>query len=294
MKNNYLGLNWAFGILFLVLGLFCLIKSICAGLSLIIVSLILLPPVRRFVYLKMNEKMSTLVRIIYVIALIIVSAVCLSKEESPKKQAVIINNVSQDKADLFKKNRDQIVASVKNSLQEKDYKLATSQSAAYLTSGDEEIKEMYTTAKNKLDEIKKRDREEKKQKLDSRSLSCKIELIKISPPSKYSSVNWFWYIAKGDECRAREILDIKLKDPISKHCPQCSIYVFDNLDALEWDYKIMNWGELGISNYDYSNLRNDKKMVALYKKHFLVEYEDSIYPNSSHRNYGLSEMYPGE
>ena len=294
MKKNYLGLNWAFGIFFLVLGLFCFIKSIGAGLSLIIISLILLPPVRKFVYLKMNEEMSTLVRAIYIIALIIISAVCLSKEESPKKQVAIINPVSQDKADFFNKNRDQIILSVRNSLKEKDYKLATSQSAAYLTSGDEEIKEMYMTAKNQLDEIRKREKREERHKLETRSLSCKIKLIKRSPPSKISSVNWFWYIANGDECSSREILDIKLKDPISKHCPQCSIYVFDNLDVLEWDYKVMNWGELGISNYDYSNLRNDTKMVALYKKHFLIEYEDSIYPNSSHHNYGLSKMYPGE
>jgi hypothetical protein len=46
----YLGVSWTIGIFFLLIGLVSLINSPLAGLSLILISSMILPPIRTFVY----------------------------------------------------------------------------------------------------------------------------------------------------------------------------------------------------------------------------------------------------
>ena len=54
MQYVYTALSWVFGLLFLLTGLVFLVYSVLAGLSLLAISLFLLPPVRK-IYLFKNK-----------------------------------------------------------------------------------------------------------------------------------------------------------------------------------------------------------------------------------------------
>ncbi len=62
MKYVYLVLNWGFGVLFLLIGIVSSVESPLGGLSLILLSLLLLPPVRNLVHSKTKKELSVKVR----------------------------------------------------------------------------------------------------------------------------------------------------------------------------------------------------------------------------------------
>jgi len=62
MKYMYLALNWIFGVLFLIVGLVSMVEAPLAGLSLVLLSLLLLPPVRRFSYAKTKKEIPIKIR----------------------------------------------------------------------------------------------------------------------------------------------------------------------------------------------------------------------------------------
>lgn len=71
MENKDNALNWFFGILFLLGGLGALINSTLAGLCLIGISTLLLPPVREFIYSKTNIKLPIIIRAVAIIWLFV-------------------------------------------------------------------------------------------------------------------------------------------------------------------------------------------------------------------------------
>ena len=71
MKRVYRALNWAFGILFLLAGSLAFIEVPMAGLSLVLVSLLLLPPVRSLVYSISNKALSLKVRGLVILLLLV-------------------------------------------------------------------------------------------------------------------------------------------------------------------------------------------------------------------------------
>lgn len=166
MEYLYLILNWMFGILFLFLGLILIINDpILCGLLLIAMALLLLPPVRKYVYSKTNIEIPIKARAIFLFALLIIYSICLVKYENKKDQELIIQKAKekvlqeaqdkQKKIENFKENRDSIITSIKTLLDAKEYEKAISQLNKYLFSEDEELKQLNSLAKTKLVEKQK-------------------------------------------------------------------------------------------------------------------------------------------
>jgi len=86
MKLVYLALNWVFGVLFLLRGLFSIVESPFGGICLIVISALLLPPVRSFAYSKTNKELSVKARAILIFILFIAFGVFIGQSQDRKAQ----------------------------------------------------------------------------------------------------------------------------------------------------------------------------------------------------------------
>lgn len=84
MKYVYLALNWIFGALFLLTGLISIVESPLGGLALILISLLLLPPVRNFAYSKTNKELPVKARGIAIFVLFIASGIFVGQSQDRK------------------------------------------------------------------------------------------------------------------------------------------------------------------------------------------------------------------
>jgi len=171
VKYLYLTLNWVFGVLFLLVGVLSLVESPLAGLSLIAAAALLLPPVRNFVYSKTNKEFSVKERVISIFILFMAFGFFVGQAQERKEQELAAQQAQekaekaaqlrQDNIDYFNANREQIISRVKSAITEKDYQAAISQSNKYLVSGDKELEQLNTQAKNELSAIQKAKKTEK-------------------------------------------------------------------------------------------------------------------------------------
>ena len=165
MKYIYLGLSWVFGVLFLIAGLGSLVDTPIAAPFLLLVSALLLPPVREFVYGKTNTKIAPKARFLSILALLIGFSVALqvhdnrvaeelaAKEAAEKAAAAA--EARQENIDFFNANRDQVIRSVKTALSDGDFQSAIQKADKYLVAGDAELKQLSTRAKAQLAELQK-------------------------------------------------------------------------------------------------------------------------------------------
>jgi len=171
VKYLYLTLNWVFGVLFLLAGVLSLVESPLAGLSLIAAAALLLPPVRNFVYSKTNKEFPVKARAISIFILFMAFGFFVGQAQERKEQELAAQQAQekaekaaqlrQDNIDYFNANREQIISRVKSAVTEKDYQAAISQSNKYLVSGDKELEQLNTQAKNELLAIQKAKKTEK-------------------------------------------------------------------------------------------------------------------------------------
>ena len=82
-------INWIFGVFFLLTGLVGITESLLGGLCLIIISLLLLPPVRNYVYSKTNKKITLWKRVGLIFILFIACGVFAGQSEEEKDQGPI-------------------------------------------------------------------------------------------------------------------------------------------------------------------------------------------------------------
>jgi uncharacterized protein (UPF0297 family) len=165
MRYLYLCLNWFFGVYFLLGGVACVPESPLGGLCCICISLLLLPPVRSFTYSKTKKKLPAKARAIAVFALLIAAAVFVDQSEKHKARELAEQQAraqareaaieQQKNIDYFNGNRAQILATVKEAIESKDYRSAILQSDKYLVSGDAELADLSRSAKSQLREIQK-------------------------------------------------------------------------------------------------------------------------------------------
>jgi hypothetical protein len=150
-------LTWTFGVLALGIGLVLLTDSPFGGLAFIAISLMWLPPVRRFFYSKTNIELSVKGRSGIVFFLFIVSAYFIVEsplQEEEEREAIAAQEVAQKEAaqrqatiDYFHQNSSQILSDVGKSFQEGNYDQAIEMPSKYLISDDEELAELYRQAK---------------------------------------------------------------------------------------------------------------------------------------------------
>lgn len=154
MKLIYLVLNWVFGILFLLVGLVSIIETFLVAICFLVISALLIPPIKNFIQLKINKEILTKTKIISIFILLIISGVFISQYQD-KKELKILEKQKQEKIDYFNSNRQEIISLIKEMFVTKSYKAVVSESNKYLVLGDQEIKQINSKAKNKLKDIQK-------------------------------------------------------------------------------------------------------------------------------------------
>ena len=234
MKRTYLALNWIFGTLFFLMGLLSLTESFLAGLSLIIASLFLLPPVKKFAYLKTNKEMHINVKIasvsIFFIAFLAFAGLDAGQDEKKLAAQQVREREErvQKDIDYFNANREQIILSSRGSLLNKEYKLAVSQSAKYLASGDNELNEIHSSAKKHLDEARKIEKTKKllaqlkttPSREYSKNRRLYQSLVKLHPDNELYKNKADFYSNKVEEEKQRQIRDVARKKRIKNQFSQ--------------------------------------------------------------------------
>src|SRR5690625_484223 len=165
MKYVYLALNWVFGVLFLLAGLLSLVESPLGGLCLIIISFLLLPPLRKFVYSKTNKELPVKARAVTIFALFVAFGVFVGQAQDKKEQELAAQQaqeqaekaakVRQETIDYYNQNKDAILAKANEDLSQKDYQAVISQTSKYLVAGDEQLQKINTTAQAAIAEKQK-------------------------------------------------------------------------------------------------------------------------------------------
>ncbi|MGH1462737.1 MAG: hypothetical protein ACRBB6_11930 [Neptuniibacter sp.] len=165
MQYVYLVLNWAFGVLFFLTGLLFLADSVLASFCLISISLLLLPPVRKFVYSKTKKDLSVKYRTASIFALFVAFSVFVNQAQDRKEQELAAQKAQvqaekaekarQDKIDYFNNNRDEILSRANSALSAKNYQEVIDITGQYLVSGDGQLSEVHNKAKAVIAEQKK-------------------------------------------------------------------------------------------------------------------------------------------
>lgn len=196
MKYVYLTLNWVFGVLLGLSGLLSLIESPLAGICLIAISLLLLPPVRSAVYAKTNKEFPFNARAISIFVLFIAFGIFMSQSDQKKaaelqaqkaeEQAQKIAKARQDNIDYFNSHKEEILASASSALSEKSYQVVVSQTSKYLPANDADLNEIHSKAKNALDEIKKAEKEAKEKAQRESKTKELVAKLKTVPGSEFA------------------------------------------------------------------------------------------------------------
>lgn len=163
MRHPYLTLDWVLGILFLLTGFLSSVEVPLAGLCLIAIALLLLPPVRSFVYSKTDKELPLKARTISTFVLFIAFGVFVWQAQFRKEQELAVQRAARMRPEIikyFNANRKLIISSVSKALSEKLYQSAISQSNDFLVSGDEELEKMNARAKKELEALQKTEKRE--------------------------------------------------------------------------------------------------------------------------------------
>jgi hypothetical protein len=157
MRHIYLALNWVFGALFLLVGLGFIFSSPFAGIAMLGISFLLLPPARDFAYSKTNKELPLKVRAAAIVALFIAFNIFLAQDESRKAQnadkaqaqaqAEKAAVLRQQNIDYFNKNSAQILGDIKQAITSGDHDKAIALSSKYLASQNHELLDLSTQAK---------------------------------------------------------------------------------------------------------------------------------------------------
>lgn len=84
MRYVYAGLNWTFGIIFVLLALVMMLGNPLAALSFFAIALLLLPPARNFVHAKTGRTLLPKMRAISVVVLLLLAVFFVSQYQPEK------------------------------------------------------------------------------------------------------------------------------------------------------------------------------------------------------------------
>lgn len=154
---TYVIASWFWGILFAIGSLGFFSRSIPAGLAMLLIACICLPPIRNFVHSKTNISLNKQSRIVAVIALFIIAAFLNSgsyeKEQAAKQkeaQVALAKSTAiknQKKLDEFNANKEEILRKASNASKLDDYKTVIDIHNKYKLVKNEELAALYKIAK---------------------------------------------------------------------------------------------------------------------------------------------------
>ena len=197
MKYVHITLSWVFGVAFLIFGLLLMMDYLVAGLCFIAVSLLLLPPIRNKAYQKYNVPISAKQRSLSVGVLIVASFFFIGQtdqnraEELAQQEKLEVEEKAaallQEKKDDFNANREEIIASLRSTLEEQNYRGVVVQAKEYLPFQDPEVAHINKKANLELVELQKQKRlAQEKAENEKRTENILVQLKGI-PASAYRS-----------------------------------------------------------------------------------------------------------
>jgi hypothetical protein len=129
------------------------------------ISLLLLPPVRKFTYSKVNKELPFKYRAASMFVLIIASSFFFSlsadreakelSEQQGKEQAEKTAKIIKDNIDYFTANKEQIILDATSALQAEGYQSVITQTSKYLISNDIDLNTIVASAKVELEKVRK-------------------------------------------------------------------------------------------------------------------------------------------
>ncbi|NJO17817.1 MAG: hypothetical protein HC877_19425 [Thioploca sp.] len=167
MKYVYLTLNWIFGVLFLLLGLVSLVNDLLTALPSLVISLFLLPPVRKFAYSKTNKEVPFKARAGAIFVLVVLFLVFMGQSANRELQKFANQQAQNQQAQTekhlayFHANKSIILAEIQSAIEAKEYQKAISLSSKYLVVGNEELLALNGRAKEELATAHKAEETEK-------------------------------------------------------------------------------------------------------------------------------------
>lgn len=160
MKFIYSTLNWVFGVLFLLSGLVMTTNSLIVALLLIVISLMLLPPIRKFIYQKTQKELPIKLKASIITILFISVLIMSSKHQNEQitiekqKQAQLETQKKLERQEKvisdFKNNKEAIINSLKLKLENKQYEEVINESKKYFIVKDKELNNIAQKAKDEL------------------------------------------------------------------------------------------------------------------------------------------------
>jgi uncharacterized membrane protein len=180
MKYIYLILNWFFGVFFMLVGLLSLVESPLGGFCMIAIAVLLLPPVRNFVYLKTNKTLPVKARAISVFVLLIAFNVFVGQSQDKKAQEQeLAAQQAQEKKALKTENLHCKLKSV--SAEEYKKNLTLYQQLVSLHPTNEEYKSKVSFYSQKI----KEEKEEKEKQQIALATEKLLAELKSIPSSEY-------------------------------------------------------------------------------------------------------------
>lgn len=224
MKYVWLMINWVLGALFVIMGLSFVIVSPLAALCLLAAAALLIPPIRNLVFTKTNIKIPAAARALAVLVLLFGSTFIAGNsavkksneiaEKQAKERAEQVEIRRQKAAEEFSSNRANIISSIEQALVEKKYDQVIAETNKYLSSGDETLKKLQTTAKDAMALIAKTEKtnqllaELSKTSAEDSVKNSKIyqELARLNPENQEYKAKESLYASKIQEAdRAKKI-----------------------------------------------------------------------------------------
>ncbi|MGB2518660.1 hypothetical protein OLL83_000758 [Shewanella algae] len=221
MKYIFMLFNWFFGIVFGLFGVIYIGISYLGALCLILISLMLLPPIRNALYLKTKIEIPFRWRgiVIFIVFTVfgIVSTNSYEAEIIEEKRLEELK-VRQENIDYFIKNKESIISLARSNVSAGKHELVVEELRKYVPSNDEDVKSIYTDALKNV-EAKKESERLAREKLEKESktkeLTAKVkkiphsnyienrdiyqELVTLNPNDAYYKSKFDYYSKKVNE-----------------------------------------------------------------------------------------------
>jgi len=267
-----LSIGWIFGLLFLIIGIDAISESFLGGLSFILISFLLLPPIRSLVFSQVQKEIPSWARGLAIFLLIITFGIFMTQSKKLKTQEIEAQlaeaqntqTFRQKNISYFNQNSAQVLKVIKRDLRKGKYEQVVSVSEKYLPTQNKELIKLHSKANSKL--VKFQNKEEKTSKpVSSSPREDSInELIvqNAKSPETVTRKKTIDKVKKDNKSTSEEIL-AKLKDiPASKYKENQTLYqqlVDLNPDKKKYERKLKYYtNKINKTKRDASEVKNKK------------------------------------
>ncbi len=221
-----IALSWIFGSLLLLIGIATFFTYPLPAITILAISSLILPPVRKFAYVKFGKKLTYQTRLFSILALFLLTGLFFMVGESPEKIDHKLDtqktNISQQNIDYFHANHQEILLDIRNAIEKKEYDVAIAIAGSYLATNDAELSGLYgkakvlranlikkTTTDNILSDLKKIPEQDYE-----RNMELYGQLVRMYPDNEKYRKKYGYYSNKMRELKQKQRLAATRKESL--------------------------------------------------------------------------------